>query len=129
MALVPKSEGHRGGISAFILPYDSDGVTVTHRNAFMGLRGIENSVTTLENVFVPRENLIGREGQGLRAAIDGGAPIARAERPSRRCHHLGDAPVVIVLLPGGRSCPLMNRLSTTLPVSMSTSTTARASSR
>src|SRR5207237_7995247 len=61
MAVVPKSEGHRGGISAFILPYDSDGVTVEHRNAFMGLRGIENSVTRLETVVVPKENLIGKE--------------------------------------------------------------------
>ena len=69
MAKVPKSEGHRGGISAFILPYDSDGVTVEHRNAFMGLRGIENSVTRLENVFVPSENLIGKEGQGLKIAL------------------------------------------------------------
>ncbi len=69
MAKVPKSEGHRGGISAFVLPYDSDGVTVEHRNAFMGLRGIENSVTLLENVFVPAENLIGKEGQGLKIAL------------------------------------------------------------
>ena len=30
------------------LPYDSTGVTVEHRNAFMGLRGIENSVTRLD---------------------------------------------------------------------------------
>src|SRR4051795_5302274 len=36
MAKVPKSEGHRGGISAFVLPYDSDGITVSHRNEFMG---------------------------------------------------------------------------------------------
>src|SRR4051812_38723220 len=57
------------GISAFILPYKTEGVTVTHRNQFMGLRGIENSVTTLENVFVPKENLIGREGQGLKIAL------------------------------------------------------------
>src|SRR6201991_1431089 len=69
MAKVPKSEGHRGGISAFILPYATEGVTVTHRNAFMGLRGIENSVTTLENVFVPAENLIGKEGWGLKIAL------------------------------------------------------------
>jgi len=69
MAKVPKSDGHRGGISAFILPYDSDGVTVEHRNQFMGLRGIENSVTLLENVFVPAENLIGREGEGLKIAL------------------------------------------------------------
>src|SRR3984885_8691453 len=69
MAQVPKSEGHRGGISAFVLPYDSEGVTVEHRNAFMGLRGIENSVTRLDHVFVPEENRIGREGQGLKVAL------------------------------------------------------------
>src|SRR5579884_4162848 len=69
MAKVPKSEGHRGGISAFILPYDTDGVRVERRNQFMGLRGIENSVTMLENVFVPAENLIGQEGQGLKIAL------------------------------------------------------------
>ena len=69
MAKVPESAGHRGGISAFVLPYDSDGVSVEHRNAFMGLRGIENSVTRLENVFVPEENRIGREGEGLKIAL------------------------------------------------------------
>jgi alkylation response protein AidB-like acyl-CoA dehydrogenase len=69
MAKVPRSDGHRGGISAFILPYDSDGVTVERRNQFMGLRGIENSVTLLEDVFVPAENLIGREGEGLKIAL------------------------------------------------------------
>ena len=55
MARVPKSEGHKGGISAFVLDYKTEGVTVKHRNAFMGLRGIENSVTLLKNVFVPTE--------------------------------------------------------------------------
>jgi alkylation response protein AidB-like acyl-CoA dehydrogenase len=69
MAKVPKSDGHRGGISAFVLPYDTEGVTVEHRNAFMGLRGIENSVTLLEDVHVPAENLIGKEGQGLKIAL------------------------------------------------------------
>jgi alkylation response protein AidB-like acyl-CoA dehydrogenase len=69
MAKVPKSEGHRGGITAFILAYDAEGVTVEHRNAFMGLRGIENSVTLLEDVFVPNENVIGHEGQGLKIAL------------------------------------------------------------
>ncbi len=64
MAKVPKT-----GLSAFILPYKTEGVTVTHRNQFMGLRGIENSVTTLKDVFVPRGNLIGREGQGLKIAL------------------------------------------------------------
>jgi alkylation response protein AidB-like acyl-CoA dehydrogenase len=69
MAKVPQSEGHRGGISAFVVPYDSEGITVEHRNAFMGLRGIENSVTRLDKVFVPEENRIAREGDGLRIAL------------------------------------------------------------
>ena len=69
MAKVPKGEDNRGGISAFVLPYDTDGVTVAHRNQFMGLKGIENSVTVLEDVYVPKENMIGREGDGLKVAL------------------------------------------------------------
>ncbi|HUH91616.1 MAG TPA: acyl-CoA dehydrogenase family protein, partial [Casimicrobiaceae bacterium] len=69
MAKVPKSEGHRGGISAFVLPYKTKGITILHRNAFMGLRGIENSVTILKDVFVPEENRIAREGDGLKIAL------------------------------------------------------------
>jgi hypothetical protein len=69
MAKVPKSETSRGGISAFVVEYDSKGVTVANRNQFMGLKGIENSVTLLEDVFVPKENLIGKEGQGLKIAL------------------------------------------------------------
>src|SRR4051794_29160689 len=69
MAKIPKSDGHRGGITAFVLPYDTDGITVENRNQFMGLRGIENSVTLLEDVFVPNENVIGNEGQGLKIAL------------------------------------------------------------
>jgi alkylation response protein AidB-like acyl-CoA dehydrogenase len=69
MAKVPKSDGHRGGISAFVLDYHSDGVSVENRNSFMGLRGIENSVTRLENVLVPKGNLIGKEGEGLKIAL------------------------------------------------------------
>jgi len=69
MARVPKSEGHRGGISAFIVEADSPGVTVERRNTFMGLRGIENGVTRLHRVRVPAENLVGREGDGLKIAL------------------------------------------------------------
>ncbi|MFC9515319.1 acyl-CoA dehydrogenase family protein [Nocardiaceae bacterium NPDC056970] len=77
MARVPRSEGrpgepgsgHRGGISAFVVEADSPGITVEHRNAFMGLRGIENGVTRLNRVRVPAENLVGREGDGLKIAL------------------------------------------------------------
>jgi alkylation response protein AidB-like acyl-CoA dehydrogenase len=69
MAQVPKSEGHRGGITAFVVEADSPGVTIERRNSFMGLRGLENSVTRFHDVFVPAENVIGREGQGLKIAL------------------------------------------------------------
>ncbi|MFD0691852.1 acyl-CoA dehydrogenase family protein [Actinomadura fibrosa] len=69
MARVPKSDGHRGGISAFIVDMASDGITVEHRNAFMGLRGIENGVTRFADVRVPAANLIGTEGAGLKIAL------------------------------------------------------------
>jgi alkylation response protein AidB-like acyl-CoA dehydrogenase len=69
MAVVPKSDGHRGGITAFLCPCDREGITVEHRNEFMGLRGIENSVTRFDDVFVPREDVIGGEGKGLRIAL------------------------------------------------------------
>jgi hypothetical protein len=69
MARVPKSEGHRGGISAFVVEVDSPGITIERRNSFMGLRGIENGVTRFHKVRVPAENLVGREGDGLKIAL------------------------------------------------------------
>ena len=69
MAQVPKSEGHRGGITAFVVEADAEGIVVQNRNAFMGLRGIENGLTRLSNVRVPAANRIGNEGEGLKVAL------------------------------------------------------------
>ncbi|MFV0253519.1 MAG: acyl-CoA dehydrogenase family protein [Beutenbergiaceae bacterium] len=69
MARVPTREGHRGGVTAFVVEADSDGITVERRNAFLGLRGIENGVTRFHQVRVPAANVIGREGQGLKIAL------------------------------------------------------------
>jgi hypothetical protein len=69
MAMVPTSEQHRGGITAFVVEAHSPGITVLHRNQFMGLRGIENGVTRFEDVRVPAENVIAGEGRGLRVAL------------------------------------------------------------
>ncbi|MFD0339451.1 acyl-CoA dehydrogenase family protein [Streptomyces sp. NPDC127117] len=69
MARVPKSEGHKGGITAFVVEADSPGITVENRNAFMGLRGLENGVTRFHRVKVPAANRIGPEGAGLKIAL------------------------------------------------------------
>ncbi|GAA3745741.1 hypothetical protein HDA32_000323 [Spinactinospora alkalitolerans] len=69
MARVPKGDGHRGGITAFVVEGGSEGITVENRNRFMGLRGLENGVTRFHRVRVPAENRIGREGEGLKIAL------------------------------------------------------------
>ncbi|MGW3495516.1 acyl-CoA dehydrogenase family protein [Streptomyces sp. NPDC001020] len=69
MARVPRSEGHKGGITAFVVEAASEGITVENRNAFMGLRGIENGVTRFHRVRVPAANRIGPEGAGLKIAL------------------------------------------------------------
>jgi alkylation response protein AidB-like acyl-CoA dehydrogenase len=69
MAVVPPAEGKKGGITAFVVEAKSPGITVLHRNQFMGLKGIENGVTRFENVRVPAENVVGGVGKGLRVAL------------------------------------------------------------
>jgi alkylation response protein AidB-like acyl-CoA dehydrogenase len=64
MAAVPDR-----GVTAFVVEAASPGVTVEHRNAFMGLRGIENSVTRFEGVRVPAAHRVGDEGAGLKIAL------------------------------------------------------------
>ncbi len=64
MARVPDK-----GITAFVVEGDSPGITVERRNAFLGLRGLENSVTRFHDVFVPSENVIGGLGRGLKIAL------------------------------------------------------------
>jgi alkylation response protein AidB-like acyl-CoA dehydrogenase len=69
MAVVPKAEGRRGGITAFVVEANSPGISVLHRNEFMGLRGIENGVTQFDDVRVPAENVVGEVGRGLKVAL------------------------------------------------------------
>ena len=64
MARVPDK-----GITAFVVEGDAEGITIERRNAFLGLRGLENSVTRFHDVFVPEENVIGGLGKGLKIAL------------------------------------------------------------
>jgi acyl-CoA dehydrogenase len=62
------AKGHRG-LSAFIVPMDSPGVTVEKHLDKMGQRATDTSAFSLQDVVVPAANRIGEEGDGFKIAM------------------------------------------------------------
>ena len=59
----------RPQITAFIVETNSPGFEVLHRCSFMGLHGIVNGLLKFNNIRVPKENIIGELGKGLKIAL------------------------------------------------------------
>ena len=73
-AVTDRSKGTKG-ISAFIVPTDTPGFTVGQPYHKMGLKASDTREIILENVRIPKENILGKENDGFKqflVALDGG---------------------------------------------------------
>ncbi|EQB90368.1 butyryl-CoA dehydrogenase [Clostridium punense] len=73
-AMTDKSKGTKG-ISAFIVEKSFPGFSIGKVEEKLGIRASSTTELVFENCIVPKENLLGKEGQGFRVAmntLDGG---------------------------------------------------------
>jgi len=69
-----KSKGHKG-ITCLIVDKDTPGFFIGKKEEKMGLHGSQTTELIFDNARVPRENLLGGEGEGFKVAmslLDGG---------------------------------------------------------
>ncbi len=65
----PKGSQQISELSAFIVPGNLDGVIKARPEKKLGLKAADTSGLTFEDVFIPRENLLDKEGNGYQVAM------------------------------------------------------------
>lgn len=74
-AVTGSDENGNNIISAIIVPTETDGVTINKNYNKMGVRGSDTAEVVLQNVRVPKENLLGEPNKGFNqflSALNGG---------------------------------------------------------
>ena len=69
--VMARTSDSRDGISCFLVPADTDGLSADSPERKMGLTGSATATMRLDDVRVPAERLLGEEGDGLRIALAG----------------------------------------------------------
>lgn len=64
-----KTDSQKGKLSAFIVERNFAGVSNGPKEDKMGIRASATTTVTFQNVRVPKENLLGEEGQGFKVAM------------------------------------------------------------
>lgn len=74
-AITGKNDKGKNLISSIIVPTDTPGITITSNYDKMGVRGSDTAEIVLQNVRVPRKNVLGEEHKGFNqflSTLDGG---------------------------------------------------------
>lgn len=74
-ALTDREKGTRGGITAFLVEAGTEGFAVGKKESKMGMRGSDTATLTMQDVRIPKENVLGEIGDGFKSfmkVLDGG---------------------------------------------------------
>ncbi|MGH2543264.1 MAG: acyl-CoA dehydrogenase family protein, partial [Ardenticatenaceae bacterium] len=85
-AKTDREAGHRG-MTAFVVPRDADGFSVSKHFDKLGQRASDTAELSLDGVAVPAENRLGAEGQGFYVAMG----VFDYSRPTVACGAIGVA--------------------------------------
>ncbi|HOV87025.1 MAG TPA: acyl-CoA dehydrogenase family protein [Syntrophobacteraceae bacterium] len=77
VTLLAKDENDPKAFSAFIVEKGTPGFKATHEEHKVGMKGCNTGELSLEKCRVPAENLVGREGKGLRVTMSAIGDVGR----------------------------------------------------
>ena len=69
--VMARTSDERGGISCFLVPAETEGLTADSPERKMGLTGSATATMRFDNVRIPEERRLGEEGAGLKIAFGG----------------------------------------------------------